>query len=159
MTVRYKARMNTSLFSSLRAMPILAQAAAGGLAEGASKAMGIVMLIGFIFGTICVVGGGFAIRRGDIQAFLCEILIARESFASLGFKWSGRRDSNPRPLEPHSSALPSCATARFRGPRRTADHRTDKKGDAPAGVKRFGGACRKIREVFSARAAATSRAA
>ncbi len=28
-------------------------------------------------------------------------------------KWSGRRDLNPRPLEPHSSALPSCATARF----------------------------------------------
>ena len=28
---------------------------------------------------------------------------------------SGRRDSNPRPLEPHSSALPSCATARLRG--------------------------------------------
>ena len=29
---------------------------------------------------------------------------------------SGRRDLNPRPLEPHSSALPSCATARiFRG--------------------------------------------
>src|SRR6266705_4997845 len=26
---------------------------------------------------------------------------------------SGRRDLNPRPLEPHSSALPSCATARF----------------------------------------------
>ena len=25
---------------------------------------------------------------------------------------SGRRDLNPRPLEPHSSALPSCATAR-----------------------------------------------
>lgn len=47
--------------------PILAQAA-GGLAEGASKAMGIVMLVGFIFGTICVVGGGFAIRRGDSDA-------------------------------------------------------------------------------------------
>jgi hypothetical protein len=29
------------------------------------------------------------------------------------FAISGRRDSNPRPLEPHSSALPSCATARF----------------------------------------------
>jgi hypothetical protein len=28
------------------------------------------------------------------------------------FVFSGRRDSNPRPLEPHSSALPSCATAR-----------------------------------------------
>src|SRR5438552_17608514 len=26
---------------------------------------------------------------------------------------SGRRDLNPRPLEPHSSALPSCATARM----------------------------------------------
>ena len=29
------------------------------------------------------------------------------------FAISGRRDSNPRPLEPHSSALPSCATARL----------------------------------------------
>jgi hypothetical protein len=29
-------------------------------------------------------------------------------------KDSGWRDSNPRPLEPHSSALPSCATARLR---------------------------------------------
>src|SRR5436309_6159916 len=28
--------------------------------------------------------------------------------------FSGRRDLNPRPLEPHSSALPSCATARLR---------------------------------------------
>ena len=27
--------------------------------------------------------------------------------------FSGRRDLNPRPLEPHSSALPSCATARW----------------------------------------------
>ena len=26
--------------------------------------------------------------------------------------WSGWRDSNPRPLDPQSSALPSCATAR-----------------------------------------------
>ena len=47
--------------------PLIAQAA-GGLAEGASKAMGIVMLIGFIFGTIAVIGGGFAIRRGDTDA-------------------------------------------------------------------------------------------
>ena len=27
-------------------------------------------------------------------------------------EWSGRRDSNPRPLEPHSSTLPGCATSR-----------------------------------------------
>ena len=26
--------------------------------------------------------------------------------------WSGRRDLNPRPLDPQSSALPDCATAR-----------------------------------------------
>ena len=26
--------------------------------------------------------------------------------------WSGRKDSNLRPLQPHCSALPSCATPR-----------------------------------------------
>ena len=55
-------------------LPILAQASGGGLAQGASKAMGIVMLIGFIFGTICVVGGGFAIRRGDTDAGKLSII-------------------------------------------------------------------------------------
>lgn len=44
--------------------PVLAQSS-GSLSQGASSALGIVMLIGFIFGTICVIGGGFAIRRGD----------------------------------------------------------------------------------------------
>ena len=58
--------MKTLLLTS-QFTPLLAQAA-GGLAEGASKAMGIVMLFGFIFGTIAVVGGGFAIRRGDADA-------------------------------------------------------------------------------------------
>ena len=28
--------------------------------------------------------------------------------------WSGREDLNFRPLEPHSSALPDCATPRLR---------------------------------------------
>jgi len=56
--------MKTTLFQFA---PILAQAA-GGLAQGASQAMGIVMLIGFIFGTVCVIGGGFAIRRGDTDS-------------------------------------------------------------------------------------------
>jgi hypothetical protein len=55
-------------------LPLLAQASGGGLAQGASKAMGIVMLIGFIFGTICVVGGGFAIRRGDTDAGKLSII-------------------------------------------------------------------------------------
>jgi hypothetical protein len=29
------------------------------------------------------------------------------------FYWSGRWDSNSRPLAPHASALPGCATPRF----------------------------------------------
>ncbi len=61
---------NISILSRLS--PVLAQAS--GLAEGASQAMGIVMLIGFIFGTICVVGGGFAIRRGDTDAEKLSII-------------------------------------------------------------------------------------
>ncbi|HVX91048.1 MAG TPA: hypothetical protein VHC20_05495 [Candidatus Paceibacterota bacterium] len=67
--------MKTLLFnaSSIHFSPIFAQVA-GGLQEGASKAMGIVMLIGFIFGTICVIGGGFAIRRGDTDAGKLSII-------------------------------------------------------------------------------------
>ena len=65
--------MNTPLFFYLRALPVLA-ATSGGLSDGASKALGIVMLIGFIFGTICVVGGGFAIRRGDTDAGKLSII-------------------------------------------------------------------------------------
>ena len=57
----------------MRFASILAQAA-GIFAEGPSKAMGIVILIGFIFGTICAVGGGFAIRRGDTDASKLSIV-------------------------------------------------------------------------------------
>ena len=53
--------------------PILAQTT-GSLSSGASSALGIVMLIGFIFGTICVVGGGFAIRRGDADTGKLSII-------------------------------------------------------------------------------------
>ncbi len=60
--------MHTSFLNlSLKLTPLLAQTT-GSLTEGASKALGIVMLIGFIFGTIAVVGGGFQIRRGDADA-------------------------------------------------------------------------------------------
>ena len=59
--------MNVSSLSlPLGFYPALAQVT--GLSDGVGKAMGIVMLIGFIFGTICVIGGGFAIRRGDTDA-------------------------------------------------------------------------------------------
>src|SRR5205823_4944002 len=64
--------MKTKLFAA-NFIPILAQTS-GDLAGGASKALGIVMLIGFIFGTICVIGGGFAIRRGDTDAGKLSII-------------------------------------------------------------------------------------
>ena len=48
--------------------------ASGGLAQGASSALGIVMLIGFLFGTICVIGGGFAVRRGDADTGKLSII-------------------------------------------------------------------------------------
>src|SRR6266516_7353935 len=64
--------MKTKLFTT-NFIQILAQTS-GDLAGGASKALGIVMLFGFIFGTICVVGGGFAIRRGDTDAGKLSII-------------------------------------------------------------------------------------
>src|SRR5437870_2713396 len=36
----------------------------------------------------------------------------RKSLQGLLFTQSGRRDLNPRPPEPHSGALPDCATSR-----------------------------------------------
>ncbi len=35
---------------------------------------------------------------------------------------SGRRDLNPRPLAPHASALPGCATSRKTLPRQQTGH-------------------------------------
>lgn len=65
--------MKTMLLAKgLEYTPIFAQVS--GLGEGASRALGIVMLIGFIFGTICVIGGGFAIRRGDTDAGKLSII-------------------------------------------------------------------------------------
>ena len=67
--------MKTTLLSvTFRFAPILAQAGGTSLINGVSSALGIVMLIGFIFGTICVVGGGFAIRRGDTDSGKLSII-------------------------------------------------------------------------------------
>ena len=54
-------------------IPMLAQSQTS-LSGGASSALGIVMLIGFIFGTICIIGGGFAIRRGDADTGKMSII-------------------------------------------------------------------------------------
>src|ERR1700685_1067973 len=69
--------MKTLFFTStMRMAPILAQAAGGAttLSGGVSSALGIVMLIGFIFGTICVISGGFAVRRGDTDSGKLSII-------------------------------------------------------------------------------------
>jgi hypothetical protein len=67
--------------------PILAQTS-GSLSSGASSALGIVMLIGFLFGTLCVIGGGFAIRRGDTDAGKLSIIgapvIVKALFTAFG---------------------------------------------------------------------------
>jgi hypothetical protein len=69
-----KERMKIILQTKLAGFtPILAQTTSS-LSSGVSSALGIVMLIGFIFGTICVVGGGFAIRRGDTDAGKLSII-------------------------------------------------------------------------------------
>ena len=45
-------------------------------------------------------------RKNGLAAFAANPLILRTN------NWSGRRDSNSRPLAPHASALPGCATPR-----------------------------------------------
>ncbi len=67
--------------------------------------------------------------RGPLVATLCGLsaVLFRMALAVFAFeRWiwqpkvlagvtskSGRRDLNPRPPEPHSGALPGCATSRF----------------------------------------------
>jgi hypothetical protein len=59
--------------ASMQFHPLMAQVG-GDLQGGASKALSIVMLIGFIFGTICVISGGFSIRRGDTDSGKLSII-------------------------------------------------------------------------------------
>ena len=60
--------MKTKLYlaSFIKLAPVLAQST--DLQSGLSSALNVIMLIGFIFGVVCVIGGGFAIRRGDTDA-------------------------------------------------------------------------------------------
>ncbi|HEY5298599.1 MAG TPA: hypothetical protein VIK59_11825 [Verrucomicrobiae bacterium] len=58
--------------SGSKIVPILAQST--DLSSGMSSALNIVMLIGFLFGVVCVISGGFAIRRGDADAGKMSII-------------------------------------------------------------------------------------
>jgi hypothetical protein len=58
--------MNATISLLFKLQPLLAQQST--LEDGSSKALGIVMLFGFIFGTLAVIAGGFAIRRGDADS-------------------------------------------------------------------------------------------
>lgn len=60
------------LASFVKVAPILAQST--DLQSGLSSALNVIMLIGFIFGVVCVIGGGFAIRRGDADAGKMSII-------------------------------------------------------------------------------------
>src|SRR5260370_8658801 len=84
-------------------VPILAQSG-GGLAQGASKAMGIVMLIGFIFGTVCVIGGAFPIRRGDTDAGKLSIIARLVTSPAPGGAKSPLPPLPPRPPPPTTAS-------------------------------------------------------
>lgn len=58
--------------SLIKISPLLAQST--DLQSGLSSALNVIMLIGFIFGVVCVIGGGFAIRRGDADAGKMSII-------------------------------------------------------------------------------------
>lgn len=62
--------MKTTSFhiSLMKIIPILAQSTGSDLSSDMSSALNIVMMLGFLFGVICVISGGFAIRRGDADA-------------------------------------------------------------------------------------------
>lgn len=59
--------------------PFLAQAAGGGFISGLSKALGLIMLIGFVFGVIKVIGGASNYNRDPDsakQSIISGVLIA-----------------------------------------------------------------------------------
>ncbi len=49
------------------------------------------------------------------QSFGCNETLTQQVLAMSAVTKSGRRDLNPRPPEPHSGALPDCATSRCLG--------------------------------------------
>jgi hypothetical protein len=67
--------MKAKLFhvSLIKILPLLAQTDSD-LSSDMSQALTIVMLLGFLFGVVCVISGGFAIRRGDADAGKMSII-------------------------------------------------------------------------------------
>ena len=65
------------------------------------------------------VAGSSPAGRASIIPLPCRTVARADSHRRLADKWSERADSNRRPLDPQSSALPGCATLR---PARTERH-------------------------------------
>src|SRR5215468_3665267 len=75
--------------------------------------------------------------------------------AGVGEKWSGRLDLNQRPLAPHASALPGCATPRTaRIVRRVPEGFKGKFAEASAGSPPAGRESHEARRAFADRAPA-----
>ena len=58
------------------------------------------------------VDGEVTARKGEATQRKGRPRPLAETACDLRCRWSGRRDLNPRPLDPQSSALPNCATSR-----------------------------------------------
>ena len=71
------------------------RAASAASAASAGEAVGVVIWTGI-----------------GLHGFSVRAQMTTEN-AESGDRWSGRRDSNSRPPEPHSGALPGCATPRW----------------------------------------------
>ena len=80
---------------------------------------------------ICPVGG----QNGGQPRNAKGLRIAPEA-SFVRREWSGRSDSNARPPEPHSGALPGCATPRGRRVYHPAPHALRRSAAGAAGVRR-----------------------
>ena len=69
-----------------------------------------------LFGAVVAtdwVDGWVARRTGQVSELGKVLDPTADRLATVGrIEWSGRRDLNPRPLVPQTSALPGCATSR-----------------------------------------------
>ena len=74
LTVKVHSRLPSLLMAAavlaLNTIPVLAQGttfSSTDLKTGISNSLAVIMMFGFVLGIACVIYGGFAIRRGDVD--------------------------------------------------------------------------------------------